>query len=54
MARAALPLHESGAPWQGLRLPIATALVELYGELSDDDIADMVEALLPVEEVRSL
>ncbi len=33
-----------------LRLPIAAALVEIYGPaLRTDDLADMLQALLPIE-----
>lgn len=49
MARAARRLHAEGAPWKDLRLPIAVALVDLRRELSDDEIARRVEALLPLE-----
>lgn len=50
MARAALRLHEAGAPWHDLRLPIAAALLELRPGLADDDLAERVEAMLPIEE----
>jgi hypothetical protein len=53
MARAARHLHETGAPWQDLRLPIACALLEYYGELADEELANLVEAMLPVEELRA-
>ncbi len=49
MARAALDLLRSGAPWRDLRLPMAAALIDLYRGASDDEIAAYVEALLPVE-----
>jgi hypothetical protein len=52
MARAALRLYGSDAPWQDLRLPIASALLEIYGALSDAEIARYVEAILPIEEVE--
>lgn len=48
MARAARRLALEQAPWD-LRLPIAVALVELHRDLSDDELARRVEALLPVE-----
>jgi hypothetical protein len=50
MARAALDLHRSDAPWRDLRLPIAAALIRLYRDAGDDEIASYVEALLPIEE----
>ncbi len=49
MARAALELQRSGAPWQDLRLPIAAALLAHYGQLPDEEIARLVEAMLPIE-----
>jgi hypothetical protein len=49
MARAALRLHTGGAPFEDLRLPIATALLELYPRLDDTAIAALVEAMLPFE-----
>jgi hypothetical protein len=49
MARAALRLKERGAPWRDLRLPIAAALLELYPDLGDEEIARAVEAMLPIE-----
>lgn len=50
MARAALHLHQSGAPWHDLRLPITAALLDLRPDLDDDELVDLVEALLPIEE----
>ncbi len=52
MARAALGLQRSGAPWQDLRLPIAAALLERYPEATDEDLAALVEVMLPVEEAE--
>jgi hypothetical protein len=49
MARAALRLYQSDAPWQDLRLPIASALLDLYDGLADDELAALVEAMLPIE-----
>jgi hypothetical protein len=49
MARAALRLMAAGAPWRDLRLPIASALAELYPEASDEELAEAIEALLPLE-----
>lgn len=50
MARAALRLYRSDAPWQDLRLPIAAALLDTCGNLSDDELATLVEAMLPIEQ----
>lgn len=52
LARAAFSLQRAGAPWRDLRLPIAAALAERYAELPDDELAQLVEALLPVEEAE--
>lgn len=50
MARAALRLQSSNAPFSGLRLPVAAALAESHGELSDEELAVLVEAMVPIEE----
>jgi hypothetical protein len=50
MSRAALRLFANGDPGLDLRVPIASAVIELYGQrLSDAELADLVEALLPIE-----
>jgi len=48
VARAALALQRAGAPWD-LRLPIAAALAEEAPGLSDRELAELVEAMLPVQ-----
>jgi hypothetical protein len=50
MARVALALQRAGAPWKDLRLPIAAALLERHPDVPDDELAALVEAMLPVEE----
>jgi hypothetical protein len=50
MARAAVRLYRGDAPWQDLRLPIAAALLETYADLADGELADLVEAMLPIEQ----
>ena len=50
MARAAHRLYRGDAPWQDLRLPITAALLDTYGSLPDVDLADLVEAMLPIEQ----
>jgi hypothetical protein len=52
MARAAHALQRAGAPAADLRLPIAAVLVEAYAGLADSELADLVEAMLPVEEAE--
>lgn len=52
MARAAARLQQSAAPWTDLRLPIAAALVENYPCMTDEALAPLVEAMLPVEEAE--
>lgn len=50
MARAALHLYERRDPGDDLRVPIASALLELYGDQADDEeLAALVEAMLPIE-----
>jgi hypothetical protein len=51
MARAALLLQRTGAPTD-LRLPIAAALLERFPEAADEDLAALVEAMLPIEEAE--
>ncbi len=50
LARAAAALQRANAPWIDLRLPIATALDEHYRDLPAEELAALVEAMLPVEE----
>jgi hypothetical protein len=51
MMRAAFRLLGSDDDGNDLRVPVASALVELYGdELSTDELARYVEAMLPIEE----
>jgi len=50
LARAALALLQKGEPWRDLRLPVVMALAHRYGACPDDELADLVEALLPIEE----
>ena len=50
MARAALRLYEAGDPGHDLRVPIAAALLDIYGsDLEDEELARLVEAMLPIE-----
>jgi hypothetical protein len=52
MARAAVALQRAQASWQDLRLPIAAALLERYPGATDEELAALVEAMLPVEEAE--
>jgi hypothetical protein len=53
MARAAFHLWGAGDQGTDLRVPVAFAVVELYGtELPDEGLATLVEAMLPVEEAE--
>jgi hypothetical protein len=52
MARAALGLQRAGAPWKDLRLPVVTAMIERFPDASDEDIADLVEAMIGIEEAE--
>lgn len=50
MSRSALSLLTRGEPGADLRVPIALALVDLYGEeASEDELASLVEVMLPIE-----
>lgn len=51
MARAAFRLVGSGVDGDDLRVPVASALVEIYGvDEPEQRIAELVEAMLPIEE----
>ena len=51
MARAAFRLVGAGIDGDDLRVPVAAALLEIYGvEEPEEHIADLVEAILPIEE----
>ena len=51
MARAAFRLVGAGIDGDDLRVPVASALVEIYGiEEPEEHIAELVEAMLPIEE----
>jgi hypothetical protein len=52
MARAALGLQRAGAPWTDLRLPVVTAMIERFPDASDEDVADLVEAMIGIEEAE--
>ena len=50
MARSALRLIHAGLDGDDLRVPIAGALIELYGdELDDAALVNAIEVMLPVE-----
>ena len=51
LARAALALQRAGAPWD-LRLPIAAALADHDPALSDLELAELVEAMIPIQEAE--
>jgi hypothetical protein len=51
MARAAFRLVGAGIDGDDLRVPVAAALVEIYGiDEAEEHIAELVEAMLPIEE----
>lgn len=52
LARAAAALQRAEAPWRDLRLPLAAALAEWYPAAGDLELAELVEAALPVEEAE--
>lgn len=50
MARSAIRLYRCGDALDDLRVPIALALVDVFGSALDGDLlADFVEAMLPIE-----
>ncbi len=49
MARAAFRLLYAGSDESDLRLPVACALLEVYGELPDEELAAMVTVMTPIE-----
>jgi hypothetical protein len=50
MARAAFRLYGEHSEAEDLRVPIVLALLEIYGDaVGDDDMASLVEAILPIE-----
>lgn len=48
MARAAIRLHEAGAPWMDLRLPVVSALLELV-DADDETLVRYTAVMLSVE-----
>jgi hypothetical protein len=49
MARAALSLVHNPPRGDDLRIPMAMALLELYGEVADDELVAMMDAIVPLE-----
>jgi len=50
MARAAVSLYEAGDAGDDLRVPIALALLEVYGgKVHDETFAELIETMLPIE-----
>ena len=49
MARAAVKLFEANDPGDDLRVPIALAMLETYAEVDNDTLAELIEAMLPIE-----
>ncbi len=49
MARAAIRCYDAGAEWRDLRLPVAAALLELFGSTDDSTLASYVDAMAALE-----
>ncbi len=49
MARAALRLRALDGDGEDVRAPIVHALLELYPEVSDDELVELVRVMLPIE-----
>jgi hypothetical protein len=54
MARAALCLVREHETRDDLRIPMAMALLDVYGEVDDDELIAMMEVLLPLEVVTAV
>jgi hypothetical protein len=54
MARAALSLVHNSPHGDQLRIPMAMALLELYGEVADDELVAMMEVLVPMETITTV
>lgn len=52
IARAATVLHETGADDSDLRIPVAWALSAAYERVTDEELADLIEVMLPMTTVR--
>jgi hypothetical protein len=52
LARAAAALFSRGEAWLDLRLPIAAVLVEAHPDTPAGDLAELIEAMLPIEEAE--
>lgn len=49
MSRAALRLHVEGESLIDLRIPITVALLETYGDVTEEALADAVAIMLRIE-----
>jgi hypothetical protein len=49
MARAAARLYDVRDPGQDLRVPVAHAMLEIFPGAPDEELAALIEAMLPVE-----
>ena len=49
MARAAVKLFEANDPGDDLRVPIALAMLDTYADVDDEALAELIEAMLPIE-----
>ena len=52
MARAALGLQRAGAPFRDLKLPVVSAMIDRFPVATDEQIADLVEAMIGIEEAE--
>jgi len=41
---------QAGAPWRDLSLPMVSATIERFPEATDEEIAELVEAMLGLDE----
>ena len=47
---AAAGRAQARAPWRDLSLPMVSAMIARFPEATDDEIADLVEAMLGIDE----
>ncbi len=51
IARAATVLHTTGADDSDLRIPVAWALSAAYEKVTDEELADLIDVMLPMTAV---
>ncbi len=52
-ATAASGRPQAGAAWRDVTLPMVSAMLDRFPEATDDEIADLVEAMLGIEDAEA-